>query len=231
MKPIVLTIISGLLCHAAPMTITDTKGRTLTVEVVTLSDKSVTVRKADGGEVEILLASLSAASQEAVKAAPPAPSLPEGVPSGVKLTSVSNAIGKVTDKSWETSWGSYDKEIFRSRGVRITAVADKPGKAILELHWIGSTAGRPSDRGVVIFAKREITLVAREPQTHEFAALFVENDTKYAALGTRERDGLKYAGWVARVITLDGQVLQAIAARPPLIEMIDAPDPAREESP
>jgi hypothetical protein len=230
-KPLILSTLAGLACHAAPISITDLKGRSIVVEIVGVSAETVKVRKADGTEADIPLASLSEGSREAVKIAPTAAAVPEGPAFGLKLTAVSNAIGKVTDKSWETSWGSYDKDVYRSRGVTITAEANKSGKAILEMHWIGSVAGSPSDRGVVIFSKKEITLAAREPQTHEFAALFVENDAKYVALGTRDRDGLKYAGWVARVITLEGQFLTAIAARPPLISMIDKPDPKAKEFP
>lgn len=257
MKTILAIIIAAhTCCLAAPITLTDIQGRTITVEVLSLADGSLTVRKADGSEASIPLDNLSpesrAAATKTVKpkpsrrvpynpgapaqaartapAPPPAPTPPVVSASGLKLTSVSNAVGKVTDKSWETSWGSYDKDVFRSRAVVITAVADTSGKAILEMHWIGSVAGSPSDRGVVMFAKKEITLVAREPQTHEFAALFVESDANYKALGVRDREGLKYAGWVARVISPDGRTLTAIAARPPLITMIDPPDPARKPS-
>lgn len=229
MKAIIPIIMSAIICQAAPIELTDTQGRKITVEVLGVADQSVNVRKTSGEEFVIPLANLSADSQKlATEAATPVPSTGAG---RVKLTSVSNAIGKVTDQSWETSWGSYDKEVFRSRGVTITVVATQPGKGILEMHWIGSKAGRASNREVVVFSKKEVELVAGEPQTHEFAALFVESDAKYVALGHRDRDGLKYAGWVARVISPEGLELAVIAARPPLIAMIGKPDPTQEEFP
>jgi hypothetical protein len=83
----------------------------------------------------------------------------------------------------------------------------------------------------VIFSKKEITLVAREPQSHEFAALFVESDANYEALDQRDRSGLKYAGWVARLISKEGRQLAITAARPPLINQIGKPDPNQKEFP
>jgi hypothetical protein len=233
MKPFILSIITSLICQAEPLTITDIQGRTIRVDILGLADGNVRTSKADGVEFTIPLVKLSPESQKAVIAAGEAAAAaqPTSAPAGAKITVVSNAIGKVTDKSWETSWGSYDKDVYRSRAVVVTVVSDYSGQGILEVHWLGSEAGRASNKGVVIFSKKEITLVAREPQSHEFAALFVESDANYEALDQRDRSGLKYAGWVARLISKEGRQLAITAARPPLINQIGKPDPNQKEFP
>lgn len=145
---------------------------------------------------------------------------PSSVPTDVKLQAATSSMGRGSDTSWQTSWGSYDTSVFRARAVSVTVRAATGGDAVLELHWIGSEAGRKSNQGVVKVDRKPVTLIANQPITHEFGGLFVENDTKYAALGERYHDGLKYAGWVARVVGKDGAVLAIQAARPPMIRFV-----------
>ena len=129
-------------------------------------------------------------------------------------------MGRNSGRSWQTSWGSYDESIFRARAVKVTVTASTGGDAVLELHWIGSEAGRAADQGVVKVESKPVTLTANQPFTHEFGMLFVENDTKYAALGERYQDGLKYVGWVARLVGKDGATLAIQGARPPMIRFV-----------
>jgi hypothetical protein len=172
--------------------------------------------------------------RRSAKTAPPTPSdeastrpsaAPQGAnpssgPTDVKLQAATSSMGRGSDTSWQTSWGSYDTSVFRARAVSVTVRAATGGDAVIELHWIGSEAGRRSNQGVVKVDRKPVTLIANQPITHEFGGLFVENDTKYAALGERYHDGLKYAGWVARVVGKDGAVLAIQAARPPMIRFV-----------
>lgn len=201
--------------------LTDTGGRSIEVAILQVDVTGVLVRKGDGTEVKIPLEKLSVESRTVVeswaKAAPPA------ILKNPKLTLVSNASGRTTDEMWETSWGSYDKDVYRSRKLTATVKADSAGEAVLEVHWIGSIAGYASKKGVVLVSKKPVTLAANTPQSHEFAALFVESDANYEALGVRDRNGIKYAGWVARLVTTTGDVLVTVGSRPPLIEMLKLP--------
>jgi hypothetical protein len=146
---------------------------------------------------------------------------PSPIPTRVKLVAATSSMGRDSGRSWQTSWGSYDESIFRARAVKVTVTAATGGDAVLELHWIGSQAGSPSDQGVVKVDRKSVTLTANQRFTHEFGALFVENDTKYAALGERYRDGFKYAGWVARLVAKNGATLAVQGARPPMIRMVE----------
>jgi len=227
MKPLLFAILCVRLA-GAPITITDIKGRSITAEVVSQTETSVVVKKTDGAQVTIALVNLSLKSKEDIKDALASNAATAGDAAGLKLSTVSNAAGKTTDKKWEMSWGSYDKEVFRSRAVVVTVVSDTPGNAVLEVHWIGSQAGRAGNRGIVLAEKEELVLKAREPVSLEFAALFVENDAKYVALGTRDRDGIKYAGWVVRVLGADGKTLAIRGSRPPLVEMVKNEPPVKD---
>lgn len=146
---------------------------------------------------------------------------PNSIPTNVKLVAATSSMGRNSDRSWQTSWGSYDEKIFRARAVKVTVTASTGGDAVIELHWIGSQAGRPSNQGVVKVDRTPVTLIANQPFAHEFGNLFVENDTKYAALGERDRDGVKYSGWVARLVTKSGATLAVQGARPPMIRMVE----------
>lgn len=144
----------------------------------------------------------------------------DGVPKHVKLRAATSSMGRNDEKRWTTSWGSYDKSIFRARVVSVQVSASTGGECIIELHWIGSEPGKASNQFVVKVEQMSVTLVADTPVNHEFGLLFVENDTKYAALGERYREGYKYSGWVARVLSKDGRTLAIQGARPPMIRFV-----------
>lgn len=209
-----LSVLSGLKAE----TLTDTQGRSIEVNILRVDTNSVLVKTAAGKETTIPFANLSGDSLAVLKARP----VPGG-PKNPTVEIVSNAAGRLTDKSWETSWGSYDKDVFRSRALTVTVSAETAGAVTLEIYWIGSIAGKSSERGVVLTSKKSVEIAAQSPQSHEFAALFVESDAKYAALGVRDRNGLKYVGWVARLVGKDGSVLVTKASRPPLVDILKLP--------
>lgn len=124
------------------------------------------------------------------------------------------------DKKWETWWGSYDKEIFRDRLVSITLRASTAGTAIVETHWIGEDIEKDDGNKVINVERKTIEVPQHDPVSLEMGYLFVENDTKFAALGVRDRKGMRYGGWVVRVVDGAGNVLAVQGARPPLIALV-----------
>lgn len=217
-----------LLCIASDIQaipVTDQQGRTINVDLISLEKNTARVHKDSGGEFIISLSTLDDESRQAlIKVSEEIKKTANTGAPVAKLRVVSNATGRLTDTSWEASWGSYDKDVYRYRAVTVTIVPDTSGEAILELHWIGSEAGKAGNKEVVVFSKKAVTIVAHDLQSHEFAALFVENDAKYVLLNERDRDGLKYAGWVARLISKGGDQIAVVGSRPPLIAIVGKPD-------
>lgn len=186
---------------------------------------------------ESALSAEIAAATSASKQAPQAPATnspsaspadsgagPKDAPLVVKLAAQTVATARDKERSWETSWGSYDQSIYRSRIVRVSLqCTDGSGPATLYLQWVGSVSGSPSTQGVVKTMQKDVTLRAGQQVSHEFAELFVENDAKYAALGIRDRDGLKYSGWIARLIAPNRRIIAQQAARPPMLTRFPPP--------
>lgn len=141
-------------------------------------------------------------------------------PTRVAIMAKTASAGTGRDKKWETWWGSYDKDIFRDRVVGITLRASTGGQAIVETHWIGEEIEKNSGNKVVDIGRQVVMIPQGEPVRLEMGSLFVENDTKYAALGVRERKGVKYGGWVVRVVDGSGNVLAVQGSRPPLVELV-----------
>lgn len=141
-------------------------------------------------------------------------------PTRVGIMAKTASAGAGRDKKWETWWGSYDQEIFRDRVVTISLRASTGGSAIVETHWIGEEIEKNSGNKVVDVGREAVMIPGDEPVSLEMGSLFVENDTKYAALGVRERKGVRYAGWVVRVVDGAGNVLAVQGSRPPLIALV-----------
>lgn len=155
----------------------------------------------------------------AEKAKPPV-TVSGPAPTRVEIMAKTETAGTARDKKWATWWGSYDKEIFRERVVSISLRASTPGMAIVETHWVGEIIEQNSGNKVLEVTREPVMIPQGQPTFIEMGNLFVENDTKYAALGIRERKGIKYAGWVVRVVDGAGNVLAVQATRPPMIDMI-----------
>lgn len=141
-------------------------------------------------------------------------------PTRVAIMAKTASAGSGRDKKWATWWGSYDQEIFRDRVVGISLRASTAGQAIIETHWIGEEIEKKSGNKVVEVGREVVTIPNQGQASVEMGCLFVENDTKYAALGVRERKGIRYAGWVVRVVDGGGNVLAVQGSRPPLIELV-----------
>lgn len=137
----------------------------------------------------------------------------------VKLKAASSSMGRTTDKKWSTSWGSYNKDIFRARAVKASLLSSGSGKVTVQCYWVVSPAGSRTQT-VKAGKAQTVTLKSGSRKTVEFAELFMENDTKYNALGVQTHEGIKYKGWVIRVSNASGKTLAAQGSRPPLIGVV-----------
>jgi len=160
------------------------------------------------------------ASPSGTPTEPPPVRVSGPAPTRVGIMAKTASAGSGRDKKWETWWGSYDKEIFRDRVVGISLRASTAGQAIVETHWIGEEIEKNSGNKVVDVGREAVMIPDQGQVAVEMGSLFVENDTKYAALGVRERKGIRYAGWVVRVVDGGGNVLAVQGSRPPLIALV-----------
>ncbi len=194
-----------------------------------------TLRSSDGqrqavaadGSLVIQTAAFALAAGKTETAAPGGPSgepppvhVSGAPPTRVAIMAKTASAGSGRDKKWETWWGSYDKDIFRDRVVGVSIRASTAGQAIVETHWIGEEIEKNSGNKVVEVTREAVMVPGQGQVTVEMGCLFVENDTKYAALGVRERKGIRYAGWVVRVVDGGGNVLAVQGSRPPLIALV-----------
>jgi hypothetical protein len=209
------TLLVGFdLSHAE--TLTDIEGRTITAKIIAKEGENVKIQMENGQFATVPIDRLDLKSRELIDAIEP-----KNDPDNPSLKVVSNAGGRVTDSHWETSWGSYDKDIYRSRSIKVIVDAMSPGQAIIRVSWIGRAYVETNNPRVVLVSERPVIIeTARVPVSVEFAALFEENDANYAALGERDRDGIKYVGWVVQLVSKDGSILASSASRPPLMRIV-----------
>jgi len=214
MKPLVIIIISGLNCFANPIVLKDLQGRSITATVNGMEGEEILITR-EGKPFRIPLASLDEPSRELAKTTQ---AISAAVETRIRLRAQTVSSGRDTQKYWETSWGSYDKDITRTRMI-LTKVECTlgGGPAEIVVQWIGSVAGSASKQAVHKLEKIPIILKANGTLEQAFAAQFEESDTNYEALGVRQRSGVRYVGWVARVITADGTVLGIQASAQPLL--------------
>lgn len=208
--PILITLALSCTLIAAPVTLTDNKGRSITVEITGVTKDTVQVVKGSAN-YEIPLASLDEASRAIVEAK--RAEFTTGAVR-VRLRAKTASTSRKEDEKWETEWGSYDRDIYRSRSVCVDlecTAGDEDG--FLTIQWLG--------RDFILKAKEvdgvEVVKLPLRPEGEKrywFAAIFVEKDEKYEALGLRERSGLKYVGWIVRVVKKDGTVVSEQASNP-----------------
>lgn len=137
----------------------------------------------------------------------------------VRLNAQTTANMRLTDKEWETDWGSYDREIYQGRQIHATVectVGQAKGKLVVQ--WIGANPSRPANQEVTHREEKEIILKPGAHVRQRFLCIFVAADEKYAALGIRDRYGFKYKGWIVRVLDENGRQLAAETSSPPLLK-------------
>ncbi len=127
--------------------------------------------------------------------------------------------GKKTDKNWESSWGSYDRDYKRSICISIFVKGmGKTAPATLEWYFIAKDLN--SGKSWIFDSdKSEILLDSAKPdefeKTSRDIAASVQN---YVALGMKDKAGSKIDGYIVRVVAKDKIVTVDASSRP--LEMI-----------
>jgi hypothetical protein len=199
------------LLHGAPLILTSTDGRSIVATVKSADLETVVVTKPDGADYKIPMAQLDGASQQRVKASMGSISVTE---TRVRLRAQGNPAGKDTQSYWKTSWGSYDKDVSRTRILQAQVECTLGGgPAELVVQWIASRAGDASSQGVLKTERFPLQLQVGTDCREASAAIYDESDANYEALGERDRKGVKYVGWIARVVDKEGKILATQTSR------------------
>lgn len=147
MKALSLLLSLAAVAAAEPIKLTDTNGRSITAEVLKITDGKASVRKADGTSAMIALVDLNAESREAVRmaAAKAAPKDTDSTGIDDKLTSI---VGK-----WKRD---YDGAIFEFKDTKsgtwntkqaftVSYNADKKRVIITSDRWTNEVAFTPNN--------------------------------------------------------------------------------------
>lgn len=127
--------------------------------------------------------------------------------------------GKKTDKNWETSWGSFDRDYTRSVCISIFVKGmGKTAPATLEWYFIARDLNT-GKAWIFDSDKSDITLDSAKPEqlekTSRDIAASVQN---YQALGVKDKAGSRIDGYIVRVMAKDKVV--AVDASSRQLEMI-----------
>lgn len=219
MKKMALLTLWCLCLAAAGREWTDIEERKVTAEFVRLDGDEVVVKRADGREVRLNRAILAKGEWEAAE------ELQKGAEKAhvlepLELSAKTSSMGREEVKTWETSWGSFNKTIDQSRVVEVTVRSRSavPRKAMVEVIWLSAGSdGKGGPSGIAGVSRFSIELEPREIKVGKVPQSYSREHDRYRALGLTFRSGNSFAGWVARVSDPDtGTVFQTVGSRPPL---------------
>lgn len=110
--------------------------------------------------------------------------------------------GAGTARSWETNWGSYERNTFRTKGieVRVRNLSRRAsGDLRVTVYWIGRNL--KDNRQHVTHAETFNTSLrpVSETSVTSWCPILDSSDRKYVALGERYRSGSKFDGWFVLV--------------------------------
>lgn len=138
----------------------------------------------------------------------------------VALTAKTGSAKRDETTSWQTSWGSYNKDIDQSRSISVSLRngTDQAGTAYVEVLWLTTGADRKSGvLAVSNIVRKKMILNARETVSGTVSQSFTRSDDNYRALGVREMSGRGFGGWVIRVVDpASKRVIAVSAMREPL---------------
>lgn len=138
----------------------------------------------------------------------------------VTMRAKTGSAGRSTTTSWETSWGSYEKEIDQKRALALSLRngTDMRGIAYVEVIWLSNGAdGKGPPVGVSSINRQRMLLEPRQTVTGTVSTSFGRTDDNYEALGIRRVAGNGLAGWIVRVVDPEsGKIIASQAAREPL---------------
>lgn len=138
----------------------------------------------------------------------------------VAMRAKTGSAGRSTTTSWETSWGSYEKDIDQKRALALSLRndTDTRGVVYVEVIWLtNGSDGKGQPIGVSSINRQRILLGPRETTTGTVTSSFGRTDSNYEALGIRQVAGSGFAGWVVRAVDPEsGKILALQAMRDPL---------------
>lgn len=217
MKAILLLLMCALPAMAGIIKIKNKSGREINARILTIVGDKVTFQ-VDGNQDKVFTLSLLELDEESVKAAQAevAALKKAGLSDliGCKVVANSLATGRDEEKRYEASWGSYDKSVYKGRTLKAVVTASAGDKCKVRILWIGRDLESKTE-GVAL---EELLDAVPNGEPLMSSALFVEDEAKYVALGTHDKSGIKYVGWVIAVEDSAGKVVATAASKPSLLD-------------
>lgn len=193
--------------------------------------KSVTLTLAAGGPepTPAPATTMTAASPEPASAAPaptpdvtfeklPAVKLARGQDHRFTISGQKTAFGRSTNRTWETSWGSYIEEIERSATYQFkVGHFGGEGAGFFEVLFLG----KDSNGDPIPYAFDSIRMTVNGDTAFEFDIFHKSTDSMYRALNIRIKEGTKPDSWVAWMRSGD-TIMGLAAGRGSLVDYYEA---------
>ena len=164
---------------------------------------------------------IAASSQNSPTQAPSTTTTPDTIVSSgdvspvvlVKLSARSSG-GKNRNTTWETNYGSYNREDTSSRSIycAVSSLANTPQTVRMQCIFIV----RPIQGALVgkVVEDKKIQLTPFASAIASAQAEAKSKDDKYVALGMRFQEGEKYIGWSWRAIDGQGRITSVFSSMP-----------------
>ena len=168
-------------------------------------------------------------SEEAIKTAIPKSAPNQKTvfvsPQNIKVLakSVRLSADTVSGESPSGRTTSTIRTIKRERHVSVVVDASTGGRVTVETHFFGKDHSEKAINRVVKVTRNRVTLLGEHPETIDASAMFTETTKTDTKLGTRYRSGVKYAGWVVRVLDSNGKMLAIQGSRTDFIKLVGRP--------
>lgn len=137
-------------------------------------------------------------------------------PSVAVEISASSTGGKSRDTDWATTWGSYSRTDVSERKMVCTVRSKISGyqRARIQCIFLTREVSGGKDLLYEVVANDLVSLGPKVTKAVGASAVAEQSDDRYAALGLRYRDGVKYVGWCWRAIDGQGRVCAVYSSTP-----------------
>lgn len=124
--------------------------------------------------------------------------------------------GKNRDTDWATSWGSYSRTDVSERKMYCTIQSKIGGyqRARLQCVFLTREVSGGKDLMYEVVADDLVSLGPNVAKIVGASAVAEQSDDRYAALGLRFREGVKYVGWCWRAVDGMGRVAAVYSSTP-----------------
>lgn len=133
--------------------------------------------------------------------------------------------GKGIDRTWTTSYGSYERDYYRTKGLNVSVrnvSRRETGDCEVQIYWVGRHVGT---RELHIHHAEKLPMQLGPISSGEavfWSPLLAANDTVYVALRRRTVAGSKIDGWLV-VVSRNGRTLAGRGSGPTYEEMLRKP--------